>query len=48
MLGMIPNTILNLLIGAAIAEATEESGINIYHLIGTGALSLLDLLVDFW
>jgi hypothetical protein len=48
MLGMIPNTILNLLIGAAIAEATEESGINIYHLIGTGALSLLALLVDYW
>ena len=33
---MIPNTILNLLIGSALAEAAEADGINIYHLIGTG------------
>ena len=37
MLGMIPNTVLNLLIGAAISEAAESDGINVYHLIGTGA-----------
>ena len=33
---MVPNTILNLLIGAAISEASQSEGINTYHFIGTG------------
>ena len=45
--GMIPNTILNLLIGAAIAEAAEAEGINTYHLIGTG-LAIVGILVAVW
>jgi len=47
MLGMVPNTILNLLIGAAIAEATEADGINTYHIIGT-ILAIVGILVAVW
>jgi len=47
MLGMIPNTILNLLIGAAISEAAESEGINTYHLIGTG-LAIVGILIAVW
>ena len=47
MLGMVPNTILNLLIGAAISEAAESEGINVYHFIGTG-LAIVGILVAVW
>lgn len=33
--GMIPMTILNLLIGEGLAEASAKEGINTYHIIGT-------------
>ena len=40
MIGMIPNTLLNLLIGAALAEAAQEDGVNGYRIIGTGVAVL--------
>lgn len=47
MLGMIPNTILNLLIGEALSEASEPHGINQYHLIGTG-IAIAGVVVAVW
>jgi uncharacterized membrane protein YdjX (TVP38/TMEM64 family) len=47
MVGMIPNTGLNLLIGAALAEASEEDGVNVYRLIGTG-VAILGIMLAIW
>mmetsp|Transcript_12892 Transcript_12892/g.25690 ORF Transcript_12892/g.25690 Transcript_12892/m.25690 type:complete len:279 (-) Transcript_12892:113-949(-) len=47
MLGMIPNTILNLLIGQALSEAAAPDGINSYHIIGTG-IAIVAIVLGVW
>eukprot|EP00960_Hanusia_phi_P021678 642353-Hanusia_phi.AAC.3 len=45
--GMIPNTILNLLIGEALSEAADPEGTNIYHFIGTG-IAIVGIMIAVW
>lgn len=47
MLGMIPVTALNLLIGVALADATEPEGLNQYHIVGT-IITLVALVLAVW
>mmetsp|Transcript_47855 Transcript_47855/g.113278 ORF Transcript_47855/g.113278 Transcript_47855/m.113278 type:complete len:283 (+) Transcript_47855:108-956(+) len=47
MMGMIPNTILNLLIGQALAEAAAPEGLNGYHIIGTG-VAIVAIVLGVW
>lgn len=47
MIGMVPNTVLNLLIGAALAEASEEDGVDSLRLAGT-LLATLGILTAIW
>jgi uncharacterized membrane protein YdjX (TVP38/TMEM64 family) len=47
MIGMVPNTVLNLLIGAALAEASEQDGVDSLRLTGT-LLALIGILAAIW
>jgi len=47
MIGMIPNTFLNLLIGAALSEASGEGGIDAFRLIGTG-VGIVGIMSAIW
>ena len=47
MIGMVPNTALNLIIGAALAEASEQDGVDSLRLTGT-LLALIGILAAIW
>jgi len=47
MLGMLPNTILNLLIGEALAEASMGPHVDTYHFIGT-AVAIVAIVIAVW
>ncbi|KAJ1494758.1 hypothetical protein T484DRAFT_1926716 [Baffinella frigidus] len=47
MMGMVPNTILNLLIGVALSDASEPGGLNQYHIIGT-VMGIVAMVLVVW
>ena len=44
---MVPNTVLNLLVGAALAEASEKDGVDSLRLAGT-LMAMLGILTAIW